>query len=66
MSNYNNGYIIKQLTNNSFDDENPQIWGNNIVWDAPNRVYLSKMVVSLSCSMMMCFCRRFLKFQAIT
>ncbi|NJM88031.1 MAG: hypothetical protein HC847_13510 [Hydrococcus sp. RU_2_2] len=42
MSNYNNGYIIKQLTNNSFDDENPQIWGNNIVWDAPNRVYLSK------------------------
>jgi Ca2+-binding RTX toxin-like protein len=42
MSNVNNGYIIKQLTNNSFKDENPQISGKNVVWDAPEAVYLSK------------------------
>ncbi|MCU0532791.1 MAG: hypothetical protein MUD14_02710 [Hydrococcus sp. Prado102] len=42
MSNINNGYIIKQLTNNSFDDEHPQISGKNVVWDAPEKVYLSK------------------------
>jgi beta propeller repeat protein len=42
MSNSNNGYIIKQLTNNSVDDQNPQIWDKNVVWDAPGKVYLSK------------------------
>jgi beta propeller repeat protein len=42
MSNVINGYIIKRLTNNSFDDEHPQISGKNVVWDAPGQVYLSK------------------------
>jgi Calx-beta domain/RTX calcium-binding nonapeptide repeat (4 copies) len=42
MSNVNNGYIIKQVTNNSVDDRNPQISGKNVVWEAGVNVYLLK------------------------
>ena len=36
-----NGYIIKQLTDNTVHDENPQISGSNVVWAEPE-VYLLK------------------------